>query len=883
MKFAPVVVALLLLSASARALPAAPTGIEITRATLPNGLRIVVLRDRLAPLVTTWLNVEAGSDDEPITGLAHAQEHMFYRGSRTLSGAAPDEVAGFTGDQDNADTQSEITQFYHLVPSADLDLALQLDRARFHGILDSQRDWNEERGAIEQEVTRDNSDANYRLYVKVLHHLLAGTPYADEGLGTLESFGKQVNAPQLRAFYDAWYHPNNAIYVIAGDVDPQAAIASVRRFFGALPAVPVPAHRPGRLAPLEPATYSDTSDESSTEAMIAYRCPGYDDPAYAASVVLGDVLNSQRSDLFGLVAAGKAQAVEADLNQWPKAGFVQLISHVAVATKPKSAIADLEAVVAKYRASGVPADLVEAAKQREIIRDRTAASSLLNLAGTWSQALAVEHRTPADDVAAIARVTPAQVDALLRTYFTAATVTTAYAVPKNGGAVTGGASAGTQESAKPESTKIEPLPRWAETALRQLAPPERTIAPVSFTLPNGLRVVVQTERASPAVAVAGTIVHDAGLEEPSGKSGVQSVLEALLPYGTKTYSRVAYQAQIDAISATVTNGFAFTLDVPSASFERGMQLLADDELHPALDATSFGVVRTERVDALSGDATNPDHLTAVASANALYPAGDPERRFATPGSVAALSLADVKAAYALAFRPDLTTIAIVGDVTPARARAALARWFGGWRSAGARPVVFPAVVADNAVAKIDIPATGRLQDTVLLQETLPITLADPDRAPLEVANTVLSGDFSSVLIRDMRVTTGYVYFVGSALVAGKTRSLFGVRYGCAPENFAKAQAVLESDLSRLQAKPFDSERLQRAKSRLVSLVVLQADSYDDLAQRLVTNASQGFAPDHDYALARDELAATPRSVQWAMARWIRPRGFVRVVEGPAPR
>jgi hypothetical protein len=77
--------------------------------------------------------------------------------------------------------------------------------------------------------------------------------------------------------------------------------------------------------------------------------------------------------------------------------------------------------------------------------------------------------------------------------------------------------------------------------------------------------------------------------------------------------------------------------------------------------------------------------------------------------------------------------------------------------------------------------------------------------------------------------------------------------------------------------------LQRAKSRLVSLVVLQADSYDGLAQRLVTNASQGFAPDHDYALARDELAATPRSVRWAMARWIRPRGFVRIVEGPAPR
>jgi zinc protease len=870
-------------SVDSATMAASPTGIGVTRATLPNGLQIVVLRDRLAPVVTTWLNVEAGSDDEPYTGLAHAQEHMFYRGSRTLSGAAADQIAGFTGDQDNADTQSEITQFFHLVPSADLDLALQLDRGRFHGLLDAQSDWSEERGAIEQEVTRDNSDANYRLYVKLVHHIMAGTPYADEGLGTLESFGKQINAPQLQSFYATWYHPNNAIYVIAGDVDPQAAIAAVRRYLGDIPSVAVPAHRAGSLAPLTPATFTDTSDQSSTEAMIAYRFPGYDDPEYAASVVLGDVLNSQRSDLFGLVASGKAQAVEADVNQWPKGGFVQLISHVAVTTKPQAAIADLEGVVAKYRAGGVPDDLVEAAKLREIVKDRTAASSVLNLAGTWSEALAVEHRSPEDDVAAIARVTSARVNALLRTYFSAATVNTAYAVPKNGGAVGAGGSGGGEEQAKKATAKIEPLPAWAEAALRHLAPPDRTIAPVSFTLPNGLRVVVQEEHASPFVAVAGTINHDAGLEEPAGKSGVQSVLEELLPYGTTTYSRLAYQTQIDSIAATVTNGFAFSLDVPSANFTRAMQLLADGELHPAFDAKSFGIVKSERVDALTGDATNPDHLAAVASADALYPAADPARRFATPDSVKTLTPDDVKAAYAMAFRPDLTTIAIVGDLTPASARTVVERWFGAWRSAGARPTVFPSAVADNVQAKADIPATGRLQDTVQLDETLPLALDDPDRASLEVANTVLSGDFSSILIRDMRVTTGYVYFVGSTLNAGKMRSDFNVTYGCAPENFSKAQAVLERDLHRLQVEPLDRERLSRSQSHLVSLVVLQAASYDGLAQRLVFNASLGFAPDHDYALASDELAATPLTVRLAMARWIRPNGFVRIVEGPAPK
>ena len=867
---------------AAVAAQAAPR-VEVTRATLPNGLRIVVLRDRLAPVVTTWLNVDAGSNDEAFDGLAHAQEHMFYRGSRTLGGPEADQIAGFTGDEDNADTQSEITQYFHLVPAADLDLALHLDASRFSGILDAPRDWLEERGAIEQEVTRNNSDASYRLGVKILHHVMAGTHYANDGLGTLESFGKQIGSPQLRAFYDTWYHPNNALYVIAGDIDPQVAIASVRRSFGAMPAAKLPAHVVGKLTPLAPATFTDTSDQSTIEAEVAYRYPGFDDPAYAAAVVLGDVLNSQRGDLFGLVAAGRAQSVEADVSTWPKAGMLQLISRVAIGTKPRAAIADLNALVARYRAHGVPASLVEAAKRREIARVQTAAANVETLAQTWSQTLAVEHRTPADDVAAIARVTPAAVDAVVRAYLVPATATVAYAIPKSGGASDTVAVAASDTNAKKTTTAAVHLPIWATNALHHLALPKRTIAPTTFVLSNGLHVVVQPEHASPYVAVNGTIAHDAGLEEPADKTGVQSVVEALLPYGTTHYSRVAYQGELDAISATAVHGFTFTLGVPSANFARGMTLLADAELYPAFDAASFAIVKNARSADLAGDATNPDHLALVATANGLYPEDDPARRFATADGVKALSLADIKAAYARAFRPDLATISIVGDVSVARAKAIAERTFGGWRAAGARPDVVPHPVADNGAREEVVAATGRVQDTVILTQALALGIHDPDIAQLQIANTMLSGDFSSVLIRDMRVTTGYVYSVGSALASGLLRSTFVVRYGCAPENFAKAQAVLERDLRRVASARPDGERLLRAKSRLLSDVALQTQSYDGLAARLTTNVGNGFPADRDFALARAELAATPDSVRTAVARWIRPSGFVRVIEGPAPR
>jgi len=171
-------------------------GIQISHATLANGLQIYVLRNRLSPVVSMYTNYLAGANDEPLTGLAHAQEHMMFRGSKTIDASQFSDTTAITGGSYNADTQNEITQYFFEMPAQYLDIALNLERSRASGILDAQKDWNAERGAITQEVTRDNSSASYRLYTKMIHHILAGTPYADEGLGTVDSF-KKIQAPDL--------------------------------------------------------------------------------------------------------------------------------------------------------------------------------------------------------------------------------------------------------------------------------------------------------------------------------------------------------------------------------------------------------------------------------------------------------------------------------------------------------------------------------------------------------------------------------------------------------------------------------------------------------------------------------------------------------------
>src|SRR5579884_2754166 len=120
---------------------------DVTRATLDNGLRVVIIRDPLAPVATVEENYLVGGNETPagFPGMAHAQEHMAFRG---CAGLTSDQIAAIyaeLGGTANADTQQNITQYFVTVPAKDLDVALRVDSACMRDIDDSQEQWAEER------------------------------------------------------------------------------------------------------------------------------------------------------------------------------------------------------------------------------------------------------------------------------------------------------------------------------------------------------------------------------------------------------------------------------------------------------------------------------------------------------------------------------------------------------------------------------------------------------------------------------------------------------------------------------------------------------------------------------------------------------------------
>ena len=290
---------------------AATTPDDVLKATLGNGLRVVIVRDTLAPVVSTDVAYLVGSRDDPadFSGMAHAQEHMMFRGTPNLNTSQLGTIATALGGKFNAETSDTLTQFEFTVPASNLDAVLRIESDRMRDILDAQSEWQNERGAIEQEVLRDDSAPGNDFFSDVQAIAFAGTPYARQGVGTVAAFNR-LTGPDLKRFYDRWYAPNNAVLVIAGDVDKDAVLAQVRSYFDGVPKRPIGAHPVAHFEPIKRRTIRRPTSLTYPLAAVAFRFPGVDSPDFLASYMLQQVLSSERGTLRSLVDSGEALDAE---------------------------------------------------------------------------------------------------------------------------------------------------------------------------------------------------------------------------------------------------------------------------------------------------------------------------------------------------------------------------------------------------------------------------------------------------------------------------------------------------------------------------------------------------------------------------------------------
>lgn len=375
--------------------------------TLDNGMEVVVVTNRSAPVVSHMVWYRVGAADEPPgkSGIAHFLEHLMFKGTPTVPDGAFSATIARNGGQDNAFTSWDFTAYFQNVAVDRLPMVMELEADRMTNLVLSEEDVETERAVILEERRQriDNSPSG-RLSEQMFAALFQNHPYGTPIIGWAHEIVGLERQDALD-FYQDWYAPNNAVLVVTGDIDAEELRPLAEQFYGVIPARPVPA----RFRPSEP--------EQSAERRVILRDPQvqqadwrrfYLAPSYAddpgdvdsyALQVLNEVLGAGgTSRLYRALVIDQRLAVGAgtaysggDLDQTVFAAFIT----------PRPG-ADLDAVEAAFEAEierlltdGLTEEELEPAKERLVIGSVFARDSLMAPARTFGAALAV-GRTAAD-------------------------------------------------------------------------------------------------------------------------------------------------------------------------------------------------------------------------------------------------------------------------------------------------------------------------------------------------------------------------------------------------------------------------------------------------------------------------------------------------------
>ncbi len=210
---------------------------EVFERTLANGLKVIVKEDHRAPVVVQQIWYKVGSMDESTgtTGVAHALEHMMFKGTRTVPAGEFSKRIAAAGGRENAFTSSDYTAYFQQLHKSRLPLAMKLEADRMQNLNLTGKEFSKEiKVVMEERRMRTDDDPQSLMNEVMMATSYQEHPYHNPVIGWMSDLQK-LTVNDVKAWYKTWYAPNNATLVIAGDVKPNEVFALAQRYYGAIP------------------------------------------------------------------------------------------------------------------------------------------------------------------------------------------------------------------------------------------------------------------------------------------------------------------------------------------------------------------------------------------------------------------------------------------------------------------------------------------------------------------------------------------------------------------------------------------------------------------------------------------------------------------------
>ncbi|WP_164974277.1 M16 family metallopeptidase [Filimonas effusa] len=404
--------------------------------------------------------------------------------------------------------------------------------------------------------------------------------------------------------------------------------------------------------------------------------------------------------------------------------------------------------------------------------------------------------------------------------------------------------------------------------------------PVIYTLPNGITVLVVENHKLPKVSASYSI--DAGPVLEGDKAGVMSLMGSMLNEGTRTKPKAVFDEAVDQIGAEVSlssnGGNASAL---TRYFDQAFMLMAEALKEPAMEQASFEKLKSQTLTSLKTVDRSVKDIAGRVTPALLYGIKHPSGEFETEATVSALTLADVKVAYAKYITPSRGFLTFVGDIKPEQAKSLAEKAFGSWKGA---TLTLPqlAAVKNPAATEIDlVDVPNAVQSEIRVANLVELPLSSPDYFAVLLANQILGGGSDSYLFKNLREKRAFTYGAYSSISAGRYQTAFIANASVRNEKTDSAVVEFLNEIKRIRTQKVNAEELTRAKALYNGNFALGMENTARIAS-FATNIIVNNLPKDFYRTYLQKLnAVTVEDVQRVAAKYFGVANSRIIVTGKA--
>lgn len=853
-----------------------------------NGLKVLLIPNHSAPVVTTMIVYHVGSRNEAVgyTGSTHFLEHMMFKGTTKFKNF--DRVLNPVGADFNATTYYDRTNYFAKVPRAHLKLVLALEADRMRNLVLKKEDRDSEMTVVRNEFENGKNSPFSLLLEEMAATAFFAHSYHHPVIGWLSDV-ENVPLERMQAFYDQFYWPNNATLMVTGDVTIDEALALIAAEFGGIPASPHPIPAVYTVEPEQLGERRLTLEKPSTDpaiVLIGNRVPGASHKDYYALSAISSILGGSGKSASRLNKSMIETGIAVEAFCFGNELKDEFLFRLGAFAAPGAELAAVEkALLAEL--DHLKTDLVtdaELARVKKSYRKGLSLSvdnqmSLLStlcdaeVSATWEELLDAPDRMDA--------VTAEEIREVARRYFNRATRTVGVFLPQD---IDGGDAPEGDNKAKNIGDGNADAP--ASDSAKEGGFEALTVEKV---FPNGLtvQVVPKPEFTTVACAVRVRAGDNFG---PADKPMVPDFTAEMLTKGAKHATKVEMAEALEEMGSDIafgTDKFAVATGgkVVPEDFGVYFAYVADCLRNPLFPAEELTQVREKyRSDLLQGQ-SDISFLSNLALKRKLFAPGTthyahtPEELLA---SLDAITVEDLKAFHAAHFTPKSTLVTIVGNITPEQAFHAVEITLASWQGGEAAEIkVDKAPEAPAKAEKIVVSVPGKTSVAIKIGLPAPVKVGTDEYFVARMASDALGENtLSARLGLVVREKHGLTYGINSGFDgADWGEGLWKISLTVNPKNVDKALGLVNEVLETFLKEGVGEEELAGWISNRTGSFDISLDNPLSMAKTLNSYSFIGLGPRYLDRLGDGYRAVTKEAVDAYARANFDPSKMVTVIVG----